>query len=674
MVIAALLAIVSAAGAAAVEVIIVLDGSGSSAGQIGGVAKIDIARGALRSVLTGAAGDLSIGLVAYGHRQQENCSDFELITPPGAIDSFLAAADGVRSVGRSPIAAATAEAAAAVTDPDTATIIVITDNADNCSPNPCQTISEIHDEMPGLTISVVGIAIPAGEVAEISCFADITGGLYLRADTAADFQLNLDEAMSVALIDPLPPLPSATITLPGAVVQGGVFNVQYRGPTAIGDEIRIAWLGSPAEQYISGALVRADGAPIALTAPAEIGALELRYWHAERQAILTRVPLRVAAITPALDAPGTVQQGGDIVIGWRAGDPAGLAIQIVDPLDRAGATVAATRATRQEATVTLPAPAAIGTYEIRLVDVGNGTEPPLDLRNGPDITILAQATIEVVRADVRFGIDSPIIAGSDFEVTWDGPGGSEDEIRLAAVGMAKSDWLAAVAPQGTSVFFRAPFPSGLYELRYYSGILNEIVAIERIEIELPTASLEALELVEGGAPFEVSWTGPGMVGDRIVILQSTPDGDEILAAHRVPLFGRVVIFDAPIVPGSYEIAYLSAEGDQTLARLTFIASSPDVELTAPASIIVGETIVVEWTGPAGRSDEIRLIGPDLSSKILAATRLVPDTSALLTAPGPGRYRIVYWAGAWDAALKSIEIDVRCSDCSPVPDAELRLAP
>jgi hypothetical protein len=59
---------------------------------------------------------------------------------------------------------------------------------------------------------------------------------------------------------------------------------------------------------------------------------------------------------------------------------------------------------------------------------------------------------------------------------------------------------------------------------------------------------------------------------------------------------------------------------------------------------------------------------------MVSTRLMPDVPAVLTASSPGRYRIVYWAGAWESTLMSIEIDVRCSDCSPVPDAELRLAP
>ena len=676
--IAVLIAIGSTAGTAvAAEVIIVLDGSGSSAGQIGGIAKIDIARGALRSFLAGAPDDLSIGLVAYGHRQQENCSDFELLTSPGTTDVFLAAADNVRSVGRSPIGAATAAAAAALSDPDTATIIVITDNADNCSPNPCETISDIHDEMPGLTISVAGIAIPADEVSEISCFAAITGGLYLRADNAADFRLNLDEIMSAALVDPLPPLPTATISLPVAVVQGQVFSVQYRGPTAIGDQIRIAWLGSPAQQYISGAFVGVNGEPIALTAPTEVGTFELRYWHADRGMILASMPLRVAALAPTIEARSEVQQGGDIIVGWRASDAADVTILLVDPRSPAGEAIAAIPVIRREPTATLPAPAATGTYEILLVDAGRPLNRPIDLRIIAHAVVLARATIDVVAAEVRMTVPDTVLAGAEFNVAWAGPGGREDEIRLASVGMPKSDALATAAPNSQTISFRAPFPAGSYELRYYSKVLDEVIAIERIQIEMPTASLGAIEVVEGGAPFEVVWTGPGAVGDRVAIVQTTSDVNEILTAQRLPLFGRSIVFDAPVTAGNYGLVYLSGEGTVVLTRIQITTTRPEVELTALNTAIPGEAILVDWEGPGGRSDEIRLLGPGLNSPIFSATRLVPGTPAVLTAPGSGRYRIVYWTGAWESELLSVEIDVGCAGCDAttlIPDADLRLGP
>ncbi len=61
--------------------IIVLDASGSMWGQIDGRAKLEIAREALGSVLTGIPAETEIGLMAYGHRSKGDCSDIELVVP-----------------------------------------------------------------------------------------------------------------------------------------------------------------------------------------------------------------------------------------------------------------------------------------------------------------------------------------------------------------------------------------------------------------------------------------------------------------------------------------------------------------------------------------------------------------------------------------------------------------
>lgn len=662
--------------AAAAEVIIVLDGSGSSAGQIGGIAKIDIVRGALRSVLLDAPDDLAIGLVAYGHRQEENCGDIELIAPPGPTGAFLTAANSVRSVGRSPIAEATAAAAAAISDPDTATIIVITDNADNCSDAPCATISAIHDEMPGLTISVLGIAIPSDEVTAISCFTEITGGLYLRADNAAGFQANLDRALTAALVDPLPPLPTATIAFPGIVTQGRPFEVTYQGPRAAGDQIRIAWLGSPQGQYIAAGFVDAEGAPVALTAPAEIGALELRYWHAERNAILARVPLQIAAVAPRLTAPETVQIGGDIVVIWEAEIVGGREIHLAEifaPVDRPMITAPVIRSIP---TVTIPAPGKTGTYEIRLVDAT--IEAGEALPDSREVRILARTEVNVVEADVQLEPAGPILAGNDFVVAWAGPGGGGDEIRLARPEMAPDEFLATAPPMGTSIHFRAPVSAGAYELRYYSAVLGEVIATVAIDVEMPAATLTLPEAVAGGMTFEAAWTGPAAPGDRIALMRSTMDGGQVIEAVRVSPFGRPAVFEAPVTDGTYAVAYLAAGGDLVLALEQIVVSPATATIDAPAAAEAGQPITVNWTGPEGRYDEIRIVGAD-DGNVVAAVRLQSGRPAELAAPEEaGRYRVVYWAGSAGVAIAEATIDIRCRDCAletPVnPAEELRLGP
>jgi Ca-activated chloride channel family protein len=662
----------------AAQVVVVMDASGSASGQIGGVAKIDIARNALRAILAESPDDLSIGLVAYGYRQREACDDYQVLAPPGSPDAFLAAAAGIRPLGRSPIADATAAAAEALTEPDGATIILITDNADNCSDNPCATISDLHERMPDVTVSVVGIAIPDDEVAAISCFADLTGGLYLRAANATDFQANLRQALETAWggpVPPPPPMPVATIEFPGVIVQGRPFTVTYQGPAAPGDQIRIAWLGTPLDEYITAAFTQPDGAPVQLMAPDELGAYELRYWHAERQVILTRVPFRVEALTPTLEVPATVQQGADIVVIWHADAVGGRTIQIAQPLAPLAAAVAAAPVIRSEPTVTLQAPTRPGTYEVRLVDAPVAKDQPPELRDNNQSRILARATVRVVAADVSLDIAAPVVAGLNFPVNWTGPGGSGDEIRLAHPDMPASDYVASAPASGDAVSFRAPYPPGQYEVRYWSAALQDVIGVATVEVTQPSASLAAPAEVAGGTTFEVEWTGPSAVGDRISLLDT--DG-AVVSSSRPSLFGEPAVFEAPVAAGTYELVYLADDGALVLARQPITVTQATASVTAPRSVNVGAPITVGWNGPAGRFDEVRLAGPDEADNVVAATRLIPGTPAVLAAPDePGRYRIQYWAGSADIVLASVMIEVTCPACDAVPAESgdgLRLGP
>jgi len=663
---AAAMLLAPAGAAFAAQVIVVIDGSGSSAGQIGGVAKIDIARGALASILADSPSDLSIGLVAYGHRQRENCGDIELVARPGSPEAFVGAAARVQSVGRSPIADATAAAADALTE-DEATIIVITDNSDNCSPNPCATISALKDERPGLTISVVGIAIPQDEVGEIACFAELTGGVYLRAESAAAFEASLAEAMELAWADPgppPPPMPTAVIEFPENVVKGQVFSVAYQGPDAPGDEIRIAWAGTPPDDFITGAAVHSDGTPVQLVAPNVLGAFELRYWHAERSALLARIPLRLQPLVPSLSAPPVVQQGADVRVAWLAEAQGGEIIEIV-PVPPLEAARSAAPLVRGEPAVILPAPAVPGEYAIRLVTGPDHGEPPMP---GGGV-VLAETTIEIVAAEITMEAAGPIVTGRSFAVGWTGPGGAADEIRLAAPDAAAGEFLDMAAPFGDAVRLTAPGAPGRYELRYWSAAAGDVLATVPIEIGAASASLEAPAEVMGGATFEVVWTGDAAVGDRLAIVDVT---GVTIATERVSLFGRPNLIDAPVAPGTYELAYV-AGGGETLATHAITVTAPAVTLAAPDEAGVGEAIEVVWTGPGGRFDEVRLV--DGEGAVVAATR-ARDDRVTLTAPAePGDYRIQYWAGGADAVLATIDIRLTCPDCAPIaPEPAAGAAP
>src|SRR5690554_3392680 len=72
----------AATPAVANQAMIVFDGSGSMTKRIDGRTKIDIQRATLGRVFADAPETLAVGLMAYGHRQKESCSDVELLAAP----------------------------------------------------------------------------------------------------------------------------------------------------------------------------------------------------------------------------------------------------------------------------------------------------------------------------------------------------------------------------------------------------------------------------------------------------------------------------------------------------------------------------------------------------------------------------------------------------------------
>ncbi len=106
----------TAPGFAADKAIIVLDASGSMWGQIDGRPKLEIARETLRTVLQTIPAELELGLMAYGHREKGSCEDIELVVPPaaGSASAITAAADAMKFRGKTPLSAATRQAAEAL--------------------------------------------------------------------------------------------------------------------------------------------------------------------------------------------------------------------------------------------------------------------------------------------------------------------------------------------------------------------------------------------------------------------------------------------------------------------------------------------------------------------------------------------------------------------------------
>ena len=171
-------------------VLIIVDGSGSMWGKMEGdaTAKLYGVRDLLRERLLVAPAQSRIGLSSFGHRRKGDCGDVELIAPieAGGSQGTIAALDQLNPKGKGPLTTAVREGAKAIGAGTGGHIILIHDNADNCSQDVCAAASDIAKTNPGLRVHVVSLGLSKPERDRMQCLAATTKGLQFDATNQTD--------------------------------------------------------------------------------------------------------------------------------------------------------------------------------------------------------------------------------------------------------------------------------------------------------------------------------------------------------------------------------------------------------------------------------------------------------------------------------------------------------
>lgn len=188
---------------------LILDGSGSMWGQIDGTAKIEIAREAIDRMLADWPEEREIGLMAYGHRSEGDCTDIEVLAEPGPLDrdGFNAMTGSITPQGKTPIGAAVERAAETLGAEDRpSTIILVTDGRETCQADLCELGATLERTGAGFTAHVIGFDVE-DESGQLACLAEETGGQFISATDAE----SLGEALETAREDVRAPLEPAAI-------------------------------------------------------------------------------------------------------------------------------------------------------------------------------------------------------------------------------------------------------------------------------------------------------------------------------------------------------------------------------------------------------------------------------------------------------------------------------
>ncbi|MCI2394473.1 VWA domain-containing protein, partial [Aliiroseovarius sp. N1F302] len=235
---------------AADDVVIIYDGSGSMWGQIDGTSKVEIARDVLADLVQNWDAETNLGLVAYGHRSQGDCTDIETLITPAPVDrsSFIDTVNTIMPVGKTPISASIQHAADLLAYRDNpATVVLISDGVETCNADPCALSAQVAKQGVKFTAHVVGFDLDDAAQASLSCIADNTGGMFVPAGNADELSNALAQVQDAMVVEPEPTpepepeqeMPQVTLTGPEQVTTGAAFDFSWQGTINARDFVTI---------------------------------------------------------------------------------------------------------------------------------------------------------------------------------------------------------------------------------------------------------------------------------------------------------------------------------------------------------------------------------------------------------------------------------------------------
>lgn len=451
---------------------LVLDASGSMWGQIGGRAKIDIAREAVGNMLATWPASQRLGLMAYGHRSKGDCADIQMLKAPGALDkaSFKQAVNALQPKGMTPISASVRMAAKHLKfSEQKATVILVSDGEETCQADPCALGQELEALGVDFTAHVVGFDIDQNPKAkaQLQCLASSTGGRYLDAKDAGELNTALREvAQAPAAPQAAPaPEPAVSVQVPQAVPAGTTFELSWSQTLHPHNRLSIV------DQ--AGVKVRESGAlgqstKGTLQAPPAPGEYAVHYMAGDR--IAGSAALTVVPVQQSITAPAQVQTGQEFTISWTQTLHRHNTVAIV-PAGAQGSQGKTTDIYDQEKRIDrrITAPTTPGDFELRYMQ-GNA--------------VMARTPLKVVQATQSLTSRAMVLAGNNLEVAWGQQLSAEDTVALVPPGAtsAKAAVSSGRAERTLRRRLRAPKEPGHFEVIYIAARSGQVLVRKPIEV------------------------------------------------------------------------------------------------------------------------------------------------------------------------------------------------
>ena len=640
------------------NVMVVYDASGSMWGQIDGVSKIEIARDVMGDLVRTWPEDTNVGLMAYGHRREGDCSDIETVIAPGPLDrsAFVSAVNGIMPRGRTPLTDSIRQAAELLSYRDApATVVLISDGLETCQADPCALSAELARQGVKFTAHVVGFDLTEEEHAGLACIAENTGGVFVPARDAAELKDALSHVQSVMKLKPLEPAeeqaepepePQVDIGLaaPAQVATGAALTVTWSTSIHPQDYVTIVPAGAEEGAYTMYKRVR-ERSEETLVAPAEPGLYEVRYVLNEGKRTMASAPVEVTMAEIGIAAPARVTTGAPFDVSWSSSIHPQDYVTIVPAGAEEGAYTMYKRV-RERSEETLVAPAEPGLYEVRYV-----------LNEGK--RTMASAPVEVTTAEIGIAAPARVTTGAPFDVTWSSSIHPQDYVTIVPAGAEEGAYtMYKRVRERSEETLVAPAEPGLYEVRYVLNEGKRTMASAPVEVTMAEIGIAAPARVTTGAPFDVSWSSSIHPQDYVTIVPAGAEEGAYTMYKRVREMSEETLV-APAEPGLYEVRYVLNEGRRTMASAPVEVMEAEVELSGPDVVRAGTPVRVTWSVSVHPQDYVTIVPAGAEEGAYEKYISVSgNREGDLEAPAaPGLYEIRYVLKEGARTLASVDLEV-----------------
>jgi hypothetical protein len=186
---------------------IIMDASNSMWGQIGGEAKITIARKVLAQIINGLPDSMNVGLRVYGHRYGLNdklaCTDTQLLVPIGPVakTQLIDTINKIQLKGKTPLVLSVLEAIKDFEKIPNGSVILVTDGIESCNGDIKSIGPAVKKSGLELKVHIVGFDIKEKEArAELEAIAKSTEGRYLDAKNAGELLSALEQTLKLEYV------------------------------------------------------------------------------------------------------------------------------------------------------------------------------------------------------------------------------------------------------------------------------------------------------------------------------------------------------------------------------------------------------------------------------------------------------------------------------------------